>query len=145
MKKEEPSSQPAAGTITFSIDDTREFTRALRARSQQKEREAQKAAKQQTSTPAIVSNDLVVVKQEEHLTKEDEQVEDVASEEEDDDDVDMDKLAKEVKVDEDELDEQRDTKVQSHSKARQRAVCRTLSTSADWGWTVAVTVGIGER
>jgi U4/U6.U5 tri-snRNP-associated protein 1 len=34
--------EPSHGTLTFSIDDTREFSRAIRARSQQKEREVQK-------------------------------------------------------------------------------------------------------
>jgi len=94
IKQEEPSTTQSSGKLTFAIDDTREFTRAIRARSQQKEREAQKAAKQQ----AKASNGDEKVKQEEKPALEDAKVEDVESEDEAED-VNMEELAKEVKVD----------------------------------------------
>jgi U4/U6.U5 tri-snRNP-associated protein 1 len=95
MKQEEASTTKSSGTLTFAIDDTREFTRAIRARSQQKEREAQKAKQQQQSAPPTSADEPV--KQEENPAPEEAKVEDVVSEEEED--VGMEELAREVKAD----------------------------------------------
>jgi U4/U6.U5 tri-snRNP-associated protein 1 len=98
INQENPDTTASSnGTLSFSIDDTREFTRAIRARAQQKEREAEKKAKQVASTPANV-----IVKQEEKEepstsseAKERPQVEDVQPEEEEEG-MDIEELAKEV-------------------------------------------------
>eukprot|EP00536_Pseudo-nitzschia_multiseries_P007700 jgi/Psemu1/305151/fgenesh1_kg.183_\ len=86
--------------ISFSNDDSREFSRAIRARTQQKERESQKQKEEAPSNTVVVTNGAekmtpeasaksadVVVKTED--TESNEQVEDV----------DMEELAKEVKED----------------------------------------------
>jgi U4/U6.U5 tri-snRNP-associated protein 1 len=93
-KTEEPDAT-TSGTLSFSIDDTREFTRAIRAKAQQKEREVQKS--KQLSTKG--SSNVVVVKQEEapaaEIETKEPAVEDVDTQEE----MDIEELAKEVKTD----------------------------------------------
>ncbi len=79
------------GGVAFTIDDTREFTLALQARAQQKEREAEKAKQQRTSKV----NQLV---KKEDSAAEKEVVVDTAEEEEEEN-VDIEVLAKEVSTD----------------------------------------------
>jgi len=102
IKKEESDTvttdgSNTSGKITFSIDDTREFTRAIRARAQQKERESQKAK------PASGASN-VIVKQEETTSEaaseaEKPEVDTVKQEEEEEEEMDIEELAKEVKTD----------------------------------------------
>ena len=97
--KKEDSTTSKSGTMTFSIDDTREFTRALRAKAQQKEREHQKAK----APPVAEATAEAVVKKEDDGADEPKpmdtetdvapKVEDVEEEEEE---VDIHELAKEV-------------------------------------------------
>ena len=98
------SGSTGGGTLTFAIDDTREFTRALRARSQQNER---KKVKQEAGEAAPEEK----VKEEEKVEEPtddsnlDVKVEDVPMNGDDgineaeEEDVDMEELAKEVKLD----------------------------------------------
>jgi U4/U6.U5 tri-snRNP-associated protein 1 len=97
IKKEEPDTT-TSGNITFSIDDTREFTRAIRARAQQKERESQKPKPKQA--PSAVPN-VAPVKQEEMppAAAEATQPEVEDAEEEEEGEMDIEELAKEVKTD----------------------------------------------
>ena len=53
---EAESSNKSSG-ISFSIDDTREFSRAIRARTQQKERKAKKEAEETTAEPDLPTSD----------------------------------------------------------------------------------------
>jgi U4/U6.U5 tri-snRNP-associated protein 1 len=98
--KKEDITTSKSGTMTFAIDDTREFTRALRAKAQQKEREHQKA-----KAPSVAEATAeAVVKKEDDGADEPKpmdtetdvalKVEDVEEEEEE---VDINELAKEVK------------------------------------------------
>ena len=84
----ETTAEPSSGTLSFSVDDTREFSRALRARTEQKQRETQKQ-KQEDLDSVPVKTEAIEEKEEKV------QVEDV----EEDEDVDMEELAKEVKTD----------------------------------------------
>lgn len=85
------------GGVTFTIDDTREFTLALQARAQQKEREVEKAKQQQRSTTAKANQ---IVKREEEPSLEKKIVaETIDEEEEEEEDVDMEELANQVKTD----------------------------------------------
>lgn len=80
------------GGVTFTVDDTREFTLALQARTQQKEREAEKVKQQRTMAKANQ-----VVRKEEELSSTKELVVETAEDEEED--ADMEELAKEVNTD----------------------------------------------
>jgi len=90
-------SPPSNGGITFSIDDTREFTLALQARQQQKERDAEKAKQQRQQAKA----NQVVKKEEEKVADVEEKKVETVDEAEETEDVDMEELAKQVKNDED--------------------------------------------
>ena len=99
MKQEGNNPDPAlsTGTMTFSIDDTREFTRALRARERHQKKSKLPVLKADadltTSMPHEGNSDDGVVSsgvKEEDGNQEEEEV---------DEDVDMEELAKEVKPD----------------------------------------------
>lgn len=90
----EPSSaSQSTGTMSFSVDDTREFSRALRARTEQKEREVQKQSQESSSKNIAIS-----VKKETEPVEKEIKVETV-EEDEEEEDMDMEELAKEVKPD----------------------------------------------
>lgn len=99
-KDQPPTSESSSGgDISFAIDDTREFTLALQARSQQKEREAEKAKQQRLNAKA----NQIVKKEENLLSSADDtnkKGEEIVVETAEDEDVDMEELAKEVKVEE---------------------------------------------
>ena len=84
------------GGMTFSIDDTREFTRALQARSEQQVRKQTKVAAKK-DTPA---NTISTIKKDDKPTVETVKQEKHGDEEQED--VGMEELAKEVKQDENE-------------------------------------------
>ena len=92
------SSATTTGGITFSVDDTREFTRALQARSEQQSRKQAKVDAQKNTPANTIStvkkvkeeNTVETVKQEDNNDGDDD--EDVAME-------DMEELAKEIKDD----------------------------------------------
>jgi U4/U6.U5 tri-snRNP-associated protein 1 len=92
--------------ISFSIDDTREFSRAIRARTQQRERETQKKETQDNDKLNVGTSKE---KEENTLPQNgDENVDNIVKKEdtgndEEVEDVDMEELAKEVKEDEPEL------------------------------------------
>lgn len=90
--------EPSRGTLSFSIDDTREFSRAIRARSQQKERDFQKnQAKDRPSGDVVNLNSATTnhPNSTEHNQKNsDVKIEDPDIEQAED--VDMEQLAKEV-------------------------------------------------
>jgi U4/U6.U5 tri-snRNP-associated protein 1 len=87
---EQPGSSSTAGTVTFSVDETREFTRALLARSEQAEREsARKKVASQEPVPAFRGSADNVASEPE--------VETVAKDEEPEEEVDIHELAKQVK------------------------------------------------
>lgn len=92
----ESASAGSSGGITFVIDDTREFTLALQARAQQKEREAEKAKQQRATAKA---NQVVVKKEEDATTAKEAESKEVLVETAEEEDVDMEELAKEVKTD----------------------------------------------
>lgn len=93
------SSKKSSG-ISFSIDDTREFSRAIRARTQQKERKAKKEAEENSTepdTPASDEGNAVAQTSDETSNKpikQEDVEEDVEMEE-----ADLEELAKEVKED----------------------------------------------
>jgi U4/U6.U5 tri-snRNP-associated protein 1 len=93
IKKENDANETdTPGTMTFAIDDTREFTRAIQARAQQKERE------QQNTKPVGLVSTVVIKKEEDSATsKQENQSESIESVEVED--VDINELAKEVKAD----------------------------------------------
>ena len=94
-------SSSSPGGISFSIDHTREFTLALQARAQQKEREAEKGKQQRaihTKANQLVK-DVVEDQTSSRLDDEKEEVVVATAEDECDVDMDMDELAKEVKTD----------------------------------------------
>jgi U4/U6.U5 tri-snRNP-associated protein 1 len=94
------STSTSSSGISFSIDHTREFTLALQARAQQKEREVEKGNQQRTAHAK--SNQLVKIVVGQTSTRLDDEKEKVVVEAAEDDgegDVDMDELAKEVKTD----------------------------------------------
>jgi len=97
----ETSISKESSGISFSIDDTREFSRAIRARTQQKERDSQKQkeetpsdasvlANTDTGTSAVETSDNPADKP---CKKEDTEIDEEVE------DVDMEELAKEVKED----------------------------------------------
>jgi U4/U6.U5 tri-snRNP-associated protein 1 len=85
----------SSGGISFTIDDTREFTLALQARAQQKEREAEKGKQPRANAKA---NQIVKIDVETSARDKDKMAE-VVVETAEDEDVDMEELAKEVKTD----------------------------------------------
>lgn len=92
--------------ISFSIDDTREFSRAIRARTQQKERETQKKETHDNDKLNVGTSK----EKEENISPQngDENVDSIVKKEdtgndEEVEDVEMEELAKEVKEDEPEL------------------------------------------
>ena len=92
--------------ISFSIDDTREFSRAIRARTQQKERETQKKETHDNDKLNVGTSK----EKEENISPQngDENVDNIVKKEdtgnvEEVEDVEMEELAKEVKEDEPEL------------------------------------------
>lgn len=87
---EENESNQAIGTMSFAVDDTREFSRALRARTEQTMRVSQKQS-QTLSSKNIVS---IPIKKEAATSSQDARVkvEDVVE----DEDMNMEELAKEV-------------------------------------------------
>jgi U4/U6.U5 tri-snRNP-associated protein 1 len=90
MTVEVQNTDQSSGTMSFSVDDTREFSRALRARTEQKQREAKKQpeASNKLDTAQVKSESA-------EANKEKVEVEEL----EEDVDVDMEELAKEVKTD----------------------------------------------
>jgi len=109
----------SSGAISFTIDDTREFTLALQARAQQKEREAEKS-KLQRSTNAK-ANQMVKTEDKPSNDDDDKKAEIKVETAEDEEDVDMTELAKEVKTDD------LDDSVFDGSTARSAGVGRGLS------------------
>ena len=100
------SNTKSSGTMTFSVDDTREFTRALRAKAQQKEREQQKAkaGSEKEGTESVVKmeeNDGAepMALDIETIQNEAPKVEDVEDEEAETEEMDINELAKEIKAD----------------------------------------------
>lgn len=96
-ENEQPDNAPSSG-ISFSVDDTREFTRAIQARAQQEEREKAKAA-------AVTGSSKIKIEMpysSKPAPREEAKVEDVDMKEADEEeqDVDIHELAKEVKTDE---------------------------------------------
>jgi len=98
-----------AGGMTFAVDDTREFTRALLARSEQKTRKQNKdkeAAKKEAPSNIISTVSAKKAKSSEEpkvetVKQEDDKQEDVNG----DDDADMAELSKEIKEDDDDDDD----------------------------------------
>eukprot|EP00535_Pseudo-nitzschia_heimii_P007038 CAMPEP_0197190550 /NCGR_PEP_ID=MMETSP1423-20130617/21860_1 /TAXON_ID=476441 /ORGANISM="Pseudo-nitzschia heimii, Strain UNC1101" /LENGTH=801 /DNA_ID=CAMNT_0042642951 /DNA_START=6 /DNA_END=2411 /DNA_ORIENTATION=+ len=93
---ESQNSKSSSG-ISFSIDDTREFSRAIRARTEQKERKSKKENQQVTTPIAVTSQQDIQTPAEttdgmfeENIKQEDSQTDEVIQDE------DMEKLAKEV-------------------------------------------------
>jgi U4/U6.U5 tri-snRNP-associated protein 1 len=87
-----PSSSSA---LTFAVDDTREFTRAIQARAQQEERKSKKAR----APTSGIKIEIAPTKPSSRTPK----VEDVDMEEEEEQDVDIEELAKEVKTDDNDI------------------------------------------
>lgn len=96
---ENGDTKKSSSGISFSIDDTREFSRAIRARTQQKERKAKKEAEEVAVNDSTLNNEdeepaaQIDVAMADQPVKQ-EEPEDVEMEEED-----LEKLAKEVKED----------------------------------------------
>lgn len=94
------SNNTTNGGVTFSIDETREFTRALKAKSEQKSRQQTKAEAKKDTPAANMLTTVVPVKQQEASSPSKMEVETVKQEEEEGtEDVDMAELAKEIKDD----------------------------------------------
>ncbi|KAG7346408.1 SART-1 family protein [Nitzschia inconspicua] len=92
--EEQNGSSKTSGTMSFSLDDTREFSRALRARTEQKKRDGQKQGQELPFKKiGVTVKDPKPDMDEMEVT-----VEDVEEE-----DVDMEELAKEVIPDKDEI------------------------------------------
>jgi len=90
------SSTRAAGGITFSVDDTREFTRALQAKSEQQTRKQNKLAATKKEAP---SNTITTVKKIKEEPKAETVTQDAMEVDAGDDNADMAEMAKEIKDD----------------------------------------------
>ena len=104
QKNSNPDSVVSGGTITFSIDDTREFTRAIRARARQTNREQQKKPKVSAikAESAPIASPISEGQSTEATDTSGVKVEDMnQGEGEGDEDADMEELAKEIKPDAD--------------------------------------------
>lgn len=97
LKKSGENVQPdtSSSGLTFSVDDTREFTRAIQARAKQEEREKAKAAATTTGSSVVKSEASSSTTAPPEAAK----VEDVDMKEEDEEDVDIHELAKAVRTD----------------------------------------------
>jgi U4/U6.U5 tri-snRNP-associated protein 1 len=106
MPDDAPLSAISGQGVSFSIDDTREFSRALRAKSEQQSRKAAAKQKKET-TPAANTlttiSSIKTIKQEQQQQQLPVVVESVTKQEVDDD-VDMEELVKEIKDDDDDDD-----------------------------------------
>ncbi|CAB9517016.1 tri-snRNP-associated protein 1 [Seminavis robusta] len=99
-----PDQTPSSDGVTFSVDDTREFTRALRAKSEQQSRKAAAKEKEKPAANTITTTTTAVKKEPtavvvETVTTKPDGVAATNNDDEFEEDVDMAELAKEVKDD----------------------------------------------